>query len=444
MQKRLAQILLVMMLFNFLFESFAYAANNDETSEANLRMILQKYCPDGNYIVNEYEKAVNDKSQFKNYIEPGNVAGSINTIVHELNHGFTYKMPYKLLGKESYYNRYSAFYISNKEIILVKHTPVFNSLEIAKDIPQNLRTYRFGLYILNNDNTPNLGSQIEGIYGLLDEFNAYYQGTKAAYELYNYYFSKYIDNKTFDYFKGVYGTYTAYAEFKFFILKYLLYAKKYYPNIYNDIINNKEFKLAFNKIDKLYFDLISNIDVKKKVILYKYKNIYERNGGLWIGNKGISLKEYYSSSKSQLLINEMKKKDYVDILNELKNDTSNNISNNSAIKVIVNGKTINFDSEPIIKNGRTLVPVRAIFEALGATVTWDPESRMVTGNRGDIIIKLVIGQKKAYINDIEISLDVEPQIIKGRTLVPLRFISEALNCQVQWDERTRTVTINSN
>ena len=112
-----------------------------------------------------------------------------------------------------------------------------------------------------------------------------------------------------------------------------------------------------------------------------------------------------------------------------------------SIAVKVNGKSINFDQAPIIDNGRTLVPVRAIFEALGASVEWYSETGTVVSKRGDTTIKMTIGSSTMQKDSKDISLDVPAQIINDRTLVPVRAIAEAFGCNVDWNSNTQTVTI---
>lgn len=113
------------------------------------------------------------------------------------------------------------------------------------------------------------------------------------------------------------------------------------------------------------------------------------------------------------------------------------------IAVYLDGETLAFDQPPIISNGRTLVPLRGIFEALGAEVGWDNATQTVSAEKGETIVYLFIGQKTAYINGEATELDVPAQIVNNRTLVPLRFVSEALGANVAWDGNTRTVTITS-
>lgn len=112
--------------------------------------------------------------------------------------------------------------------------------------------------------------------------------------------------------------------------------------------------------------------------------------------------------------------------------------------VTLDNKPLTFDVSPVVENGRTLVPLRVIFESLGAKVNWDGEANTVTAVKGNVTLKLKIGDNLAYKNGSQVRLDVPPKIIKNRTLVPLRFVSEALGAYVHWDSGTQTVTISSN
>ncbi|MDD4402701.1 MAG: stalk domain-containing protein, partial [Desulfitobacteriaceae bacterium] len=111
------------------------------------------------------------------------------------------------------------------------------------------------------------------------------------------------------------------------------------------------------------------------------------------------------------------------------------------VKVYLDGNMLEFDQPPIIEDGRTLAPLRAIFEALGADVGWDGETSTVTAQKDQVEIELQIGSKAAYINNQPVELDVPGRIVNDRTLVPLRFVSEALGARVDWDGSARTVRI---
>lgn len=112
----------------------------------------------------------------------------------------------------------------------------------------------------------------------------------------------------------------------------------------------------------------------------------------------------------------------------------------AAPNVIVDGMPLTLDQPPIIVDSRTLVPMRAIFEALGCDVTWYTDTKTVIARKDLDALSLTIGDKTLYANQ-NITLDVPAQIINGRTMVPLRVVSEALHAQVVWDAATETVTI---
>ncbi|TYQ15700.1 UNVERIFIED_CONTAM: copper amine oxidase-like protein [Acetivibrio alkalicellulosi] len=112
------------------------------------------------------------------------------------------------------------------------------------------------------------------------------------------------------------------------------------------------------------------------------------------------------------------------------------------VKVTVDGKLIDFDVKPYIDtNGRTMIPVRFVSEKLGCEVDWDDINKVVTVNKGDTSIVLKIGESKATVNDEVMVFDTSAVIMSGRTMVPLRFVSEALGARVGWDGKTRTVSI---
>jgi hypothetical protein len=113
----------------------------------------------------------------------------------------------------------------------------------------------------------------------------------------------------------------------------------------------------------------------------------------------------------------------------------------NAIKVSLNGKYLAFDQNPVNVDGRVLVPMRGIFEAIGASVIWDGSTRKVSGTLGDRTIELVIGEKTAKIDGKAVAMDVPASIVNGNTMVPVRFISESLKKTVEWQKENNTVEI---
>jgi hypothetical protein len=112
----------------------------------------------------------------------------------------------------------------------------------------------------------------------------------------------------------------------------------------------------------------------------------------------------------------------------------------------VNGDRVAIDVAPQIVEGRTLLPIKWVAEPLGATVSWDAGDRRVTVSLGSTTIELWIGKSQARVNGKPVAIDpqntkVVPLIVSGRTMLPVRFVSEQLGADVGWDGSTRTVTV---
>lgn len=111
------------------------------------------------------------------------------------------------------------------------------------------------------------------------------------------------------------------------------------------------------------------------------------------------------------------------------------------ITVKIDGTEIKFDQPPILVNDRTMVPLRAIFEGLKAVVTWENDTNTAIAFKDDTTISVQIDNNKMFKNSEVIELDAAPILVSDRTLVPVRAISEAFNCKVDWDEKNLEVII---
>ncbi len=111
----------------------------------------------------------------------------------------------------------------------------------------------------------------------------------------------------------------------------------------------------------------------------------------------------------------------------------------------VNGESAEIDkgrgTAPLIINSRTLVPIRAIIESFGGTVSWDEPSRCVLLSMNDDKIKLYIDSNIAYLNNDQYTLDTPPVIINGRTMLPIRFVAEGFNIAVAWEPQVQRVSL---
>lgn len=119
------------------------------------------------------------------------------------------------------------------------------------------------------------------------------------------------------------------------------------------------------------------------------------------------------------------------------------VSQQDVVNVIINGELQEFSQPAVTVDGRTLVPLRGIFEALGAKVEWDNATRTATGTKDGVKVVVQIDNQTAYVNGQAVKLDVPAKTINGSTMVPLRFISESLGAMVEWDFKTRSAIITS-
>lgn len=111
------------------------------------------------------------------------------------------------------------------------------------------------------------------------------------------------------------------------------------------------------------------------------------------------------------------------------------------IKVIVSGESVEFDVKPEIINGRTFVPVRAIFEAMGAKVEWSEATETVTAEKIGQTVELKVGEREAHYGSEKVLMDTAPLIKNGRVLVPARYAAEGFGYLVEWNGGEKTVVI---
>lgn len=227
-----------------------------------------------------------------------------------------------------------------------------------------------------------------------------------------------------------------------------------YIDLYPGNERNVEVIIKFENEDRLEFE---NITLKRngtvldtaeteEIIadlgfrLFSFNQAYREDGSMY--------KQYLPDDYDRLMNSRAEYvKKYEDVVIDINSDfeeekdEEEKVDPNKEIEVFVDGKKLEFDVDPIIVNGRTLVPMRAIFEALGAKVEWYGDTQTVTAKISDTLISLKIGDNKLYKNGIETELEASPVLYNGRTLVPVRAVSESFERNVEWDEKTRTVTI---
>ena len=119
-------------------------------------------------------------------------------------------------------------------------------------------------------------------------------------------------------------------------------------------------------------------------------------------------------------------------------------SNQQEIRVVIDGQQLQFtDQQPMESDGRILVPLRGIFEKLGASVEWDRPTQTIRATKNGLLVRLSIGQLDAMVNGANVHMDVAATLYGGTTMVPLRFVSEALGGYVTWNASQHEVDITS-
>ena len=117
------------------------------------------------------------------------------------------------------------------------------------------------------------------------------------------------------------------------------------------------------------------------------------------------------------------------------------VSADENISLTVNGEKVETQVPPTIIDGRTMVPVRDIFEACGAKVNWDVNTKTITGEKGNTTVVMQIDSNMLFINEDVTEMDATPVIIDGRTLAPARYVAESFGGIVDWDAENKVVMI---
>ena len=114
---------------------------------------------------------------------------------------------------------------------------------------------------------------------------------------------------------------------------------------------------------------------------------------------------------------------------------------NAEIKVELNGEEVAFDQGPILVDEKPMIPLRAVFEKMGASVSWDNSTETVVAMCKDTIVMLQIGNEKLFKLDEVIVLETAPMLVNDRTLIPIHAISDIWGCDIEWNSETNEVVI---
>ncbi len=122
-------------------------------------------------------------------------------------------------------------------------------------------------------------------------------------------------------------------------------------------------------------------------------------------------------------------------------DAENGFSSEQKVSILINNKFLKCEQPPVLINGRTLVPMRTIFEALGADVSWNGQLRTATGTKDGKTVSFTIDKNTITINGNDHALDVPAQLINDKTMIPARAVAEAFDCDVNWNQAKQYVII---
>jgi len=201
---------------------------------------------------------------------------------------------------------------------------------------------------------------------------------------------------------------------------------------------------------------LSGTEVLEKIIEIKGKT--EPNISVKVKDTLVTTDEQTGEFKISYTLNEGTNDILVTAIDKAGNETSKKITilykRRTIIRLqignlmaVINDKTVILELAPFIESGRTLVPLRFVAETFGANVGWEDKEQKITITLEDKNIVLWVGKKEALVNDERYYLEVPPKVIEipeiggGRTVVPLRFVSEALGAQVDWDPDLQIITI---
>ena len=234
----------------------------DELSEETLLALMDRYDPDGAWIIRHSQNAVHSwRDYVVGYSTYMDARRRLQLVVHESLHVFhretgkTYSRDPAPSDNRIQYSRRFTIYIGGGEFITVPLTNVYDTAEMAEGIPEALRTTRYDTYV-SSEAHPLKGSRSDGVYGLLDEFAAYCWESNDEVKLISFRRERIAE---------VYSTYQSYAEFRYYILSYLLYAKEHYPEIYEEIMDNEAFCRAFTTIDTLFAGFVQEYLAAKRL-----------------------------------------------------------------------------------------------------------------------------------------------------------------------------------
>lgn len=248
----------------------------------DMRGLLTRYSEDGDYIVSSYEALPTsftmkgstftiERGGFEEYFTspmPDYLVSNMGTAVHETYHLYTNAMTYQILARE---NRFAGPFGEHTSDVgdgpmLIVQGEHFPAREMDATFPGDARTDRYGTYV--SPSRESQSTQREGVYGLLDEFTAYYHGARTCVDFWPWIRDEAPINVNLmvAYVVDLHESWVPYAEFKLFILHYLLHARTHEPEMYQGLIASKGFREAFRATDEAYSSLLEEAAVLEPTV----------------------------------------------------------------------------------------------------------------------------------------------------------------------------------
>jgi hypothetical protein len=240
-----------------------------------MRALLARYSPTGQAVVAAFEAlptrfellegayTVSSSAGFDDYFRDGaveNVATYMDTGVHEMTHAYAGRMAFQMLAERRLpFGEGAVALPIDGESWLVRFTSTFPAMELDATFPADARTFLYGAYVTADQ--PTLGTQADGVYGLLEELAAYYQGSRTTVDFWPWVRDEApADGRVaLNYVVALDATLAPYAEFKLFILHWLLHAREHHAEIHAAVLANDEFRRAFAALDDAYGTLVAAV-----------------------------------------------------------------------------------------------------------------------------------------------------------------------------------------
>jgi hypothetical protein len=238
-----------------------------------IRALLARYSPESHAVVTAYEAlsgtfelpegpyTITSDDTFDGYLRDGAIPMLVTyttTAVHETTHGYIGDMAYQLLAERGLRREHGAIAIPGVDGPRLVHlTPGFPSIELDATFPADARTDRYAQYITSDN--PNLGTQVMGVYGILDEYAAYYQGARATLDFWPWVRDEAPSDTTLamNYAVLVDEIERAYADVTLYLLHYLRHARVERPDVHAAIVANADFRAAFLAVHDRFAALVT-------------------------------------------------------------------------------------------------------------------------------------------------------------------------------------------